>query len=198
MSADLSSDREASPIINLAGERVALGPLRRDLIPFYQKWANDFEVMRTWAPGFPTVTYETQEARYGDSGKNHDWVNFTIYERADLRPIGRTFLYQINHFHRSAEFGILIGEKDCWNKGYGTETAILMLDYGFTGLGLHNIMLWAVSYNERGLSAYRRAGFKEIGRRRQAWRIGGEGYDLVYMDCLATEFESRAMRQYLP
>jgi RimJ/RimL family protein N-acetyltransferase len=154
MSANQSGERETQPIINIAGETVALGPRRRDLIPLYHKWANDFEVMRTWAPGFPSVTYDAQEARYEDDNKNHGLILLTIYERAAMRPIGTTRLYNIEHRHRTAEFGVMIGEKDCWNRGYGTETTTLMLDYGFDGLGLNNIMLWAVSYNERGLSAY--------------------------------------------
>ena len=37
---------DQQPIINFAGEKVALGPLRRDLVPLYQRWYNDFEVMR--------------------------------------------------------------------------------------------------------------------------------------------------------
>lgn len=39
------SDRK--PIVNITGERVALGPLRRDLIPTHQRWFNDFETDRT-------------------------------------------------------------------------------------------------------------------------------------------------------
>ncbi len=95
----------------------------------------------------------------------------------------------INHFHRTAEFGIMIGEKECWGKGYGTEATRLVLDYGFSSLGLHNIMLRAFSFNERALRAYRRAGFREFGRRREAIRLGGQAYDDVQMDCLATEFK---------
>ena len=72
-----------------------------------------------------------------------------------------------------------------------------MLDYGFNGLGLHNIMLTAFSFNERGLRAYTRAGFREIGRRREAFRLSGDAYDVVYMDCLATEFESPVLRRVL-
>jgi len=37
--------------------------------------------------------------------------------------------------------------------------------------------------------AYRRAGFREIGRRRQAHRSGREQEDVVFMDCLSTDFE---------
>ena len=34
-----------APILNLRGEKVALGPLRRDLVPTYLRWINDFEVL---------------------------------------------------------------------------------------------------------------------------------------------------------
>lgn len=199
MSADQSGEQETQPIINIMGAKVALGPLRRDLLPVYIKWMNDFEATRTLGLGLHPMTWEGEEAWYeGASKSKGDSVNFTIYERTTLRPIGSIGLQQINHFQRTATFGIMIGEKDCWNKGYGTEATTLMLDYGFNGLGLHNIMLYAASFNASGLGAYARAGFKEIGRRREVWWAGGKAYDTVYMDCLATEFESPVMRQYMP
>ena len=37
---------DQQPIINIAGDKVALGPIRRDLIPLFQRWSNDFEVVR--------------------------------------------------------------------------------------------------------------------------------------------------------
>ena len=131
------------------------------------------------------------ESDYSQFSKSEDrWVGFVIYEAATLRPIGGTDLRHIDGVHRTAEFGISIGEKECWGKGYGTETVMLMLDYGFSVLGLHNIMLDTFSYNERAIRAYTRAGFREIGRRREATRLGGQAYDIVFMDCLATEFQS--------
>jgi diamine N-acetyltransferase len=72
-----------------------------------------------------------------------------------------------------------------------------MLDYGFAALGLHNILLHVYSYNERGIRAYTRAGFREIGRRREALRLAGQAHDIVYMDCLATEFQSPVLRRLL-
>ncbi|MFP5354372.1 MAG: GNAT family N-acetyltransferase, partial [Gemmatimonadota bacterium] len=38
--------------------------------------------------------------------------------------------------------------------------------------------------------AYEKAGFTEIGRRRQCLWLAGRPWDLIYMDCLATEFTS--------
>ena len=179
------------PIINLAGSKVALGPRRRDLVPFYMKWMNDFEVTHPYGTRFRTRTLEGVEAGYDQASKGGtDYADFTIYERSTLRPIGNTALEDIDHFDRTAKLVLLIGEKDCWGKGYGTETSVLMLDYGFTGLGLHNIMLTVFSFNERAKRAYLSAGFRVIGRRREAHRLAGQAYDVIYMDCLASEFQS--------
>ena len=183
-----ASDR---PIVNVVGELVALGPHRRDLLPTYQRWVNDFDTLRTLgtlgdvAPG-PT-TLEQEAAWY--EGPDANEARFTIYERATWRPIGTTRLGGIDHRNRTATFGIVIGEADARGKGYGTETARLMLDYAFTALGLHSVMLVVAEFNLAGRRAYENAGFRECGR---LW-------DAVYMDCLATEFASPVLsRVFVP
>ena len=148
------------PIINIAGEKVALGPLRQDLLPLYLKWINDFEVLRFLAASMRPTSLEAEEEWYARVSKAENQASFTIYEKARLRPIGNTSLDKINHTHRTAEFGIMIGDKASWGRGYGTEVTRLMLDYGFTCLGLHNISLWVHAANEPGIRAYQRAGFK--------------------------------------
>lgn len=186
------------PVLNIAGDGVALGPHRRELLPLYMRWVNDFEVTRTLAMGFRPVTLEWEQAWYDRLASREQDVLFTIYERATLRPIGATGLHKIDHAQRTAEFGIMIGEKGAWGKGYGTEATRLMLDYAFTGLGLHAVMLHSYSYNQRAIRAYARAGFKEAGRLREFHRIGGRAYDIILMDCLATEFESPVLHTLLP
>jgi diamine N-acetyltransferase len=47
--------------------------------------------------------------------------------------------------------------------------------------------------NRIGLQAYEKAGFKEFGRRRECRVMGGRLYDEVYMDCLASEFDSAVL-----
>ncbi|MFC6618113.1 GNAT family N-acetyltransferase [Deinococcus radiophilus] len=61
-------------------------------------------------------------------------------------------------------------------------------------LGLHNIQLNVFSYNVRGIRAYEKVGFREIGRRRGAVRLGAERFDTVMMDITADEVDTSRMR----
>jgi diamine N-acetyltransferase len=67
----------------------------------------------------------------------------------------------------------------------------------YTALGLHNVMLSVYEHNLAGRRAYEKAGFREIGRRRQCRRMGERVWDEIFMDCLATEFESPVLKRVL-
>ncbi len=187
---DLQSEK---PIINILGDKIALGPIQKSMLPTFLKWENDFTVSLMGGNQLKPVSREELEARMSQ-GNHHNFIEFAIYERASLRLIGSTHWRHIDKNRRTAEYGIAIGEKDCWGKGYGTETTILMLDYAFTVLGLHNVLLSTYGYNERAVRAYTRAGFRVMGRQREAARIADQVYDVIFMDCLATEFRSPLKR----
>lgn len=183
------------PIVNVEGRSVALGPMTRDLLPAYQRWINDFGTARTLGAMPPRpVTVEAETAWY-DKETGDEVAAFTIYERATWSPIGNTGLRQIDHRNRTAEFGILIGEPAARGKGFGTEATRLMLDFAFTALGLHSVLLTCFEFNLAGRRAYQKAGFVEIGRRRQCRWMGGRLWDEVLMDCLATDFQSPVLAE---
>jgi RimJ/RimL family protein N-acetyltransferase len=194
-----SDERAGRPILNIVGERVVLGPLTRDLIPALARWRNDFQVQRTTGDLPRPVTIEAVTASYDRRAVSTDAFWFAIYERAAGRAIGHTHLSDVDWRGRTAEFGIVIGEADGRGKGHGTETARLMLDYAFTALGLHSVMLMTDEYNLAGQRAYQKAGFREFGRRRQCSFLAGRLWDLIYMECLATEFTSPVLgRVFVP
>jgi RimJ/RimL family protein N-acetyltransferase len=177
------------PIVNIVGERVALGPTRRDvMVPLLQRWFNDFEVMRNWV--------ELPNPRTDDSiGGLYDRVivgeraaSFTLYELASWQPVGITGLIYISHLDRTAECWIMIGEP---------EATRLVLDYAFTALGLRNVMLEVWEFNLVGVRAYERAGFREIGLRRRSKFMGGRMWDRVLMDAIPEEFESPVLGRVL-
>ncbi len=73
----------------------------------------------------------------------------------------------------------------------------MLLDYAFTALGLHSVMLKVYEFNLAGRRIYEKAGFQECGRRRQSHRMGSRYWDEIYMDCLASEFVSPVLAKVL-
>lgn len=190
-------DNHDRPIISFEGDLVALGPIRRDLVPTYLRWMNDFGTVRTLALPPGPMTFEQETAWYESQTAKNDPIVFTIYERTTLptsgqawRPVGNTDLRHIDWRHRTADFGIAIGEPDARGKGYGTEATRLMLDYAFNALGLNNVLLHVYEFNLAGRRAYEKAGFREFGRQREARWYGGRRWDVIYMDAIASEFIS--------
>ncbi len=176
---------------------MALGPFDRDHLDAYVRWGNDFEIARTFGSPFIPRTRLAREAWFERiAAGDPRIIDFTIFERTTNRPIGYTTLDDIDPRHLTARFGLLIGEKDCWGKGYGTETTELVLEYGFRLLGLHSISLTVLAFNERAYRVYRRAGFREIGHRRESHRLGSTAVDEVLMDCLASEFQQQRLVKF--
>lgn len=183
----------SQPPLNIVGENVALGPLRRDLLPLYQQWFNSFDLLRTLDRHLKPVSLDQVERWFearATSVQIGSVVVFTIYETETWRPIGNTALESVNLRDRTAEFGIFIGESTQRGRGYGTEATRLMLDYAFTGLGLQNVMLRVWEYNLAGIHVYTHAGFQEFGRRKKAHMMNGRWWDDIYMEALAEDFTS--------
>lgn len=176
------------PVINFSGESVALGPLSKEYMDVYMKCNNDFQTTRTLGDSRPS-TYEAVSESIDKCGKDRSYVFFTIFEKSSHRPIGFTYLDNIDSRNRTATYSIVICEDDCRGKGYGTETTKLMANYAFSIIGIHNLALTVYEFNEAAIKAYRKAGFVEYGRRRQSHFMGGRLWDSIYMECLASEFE---------
>jgi RimJ/RimL family protein N-acetyltransferase len=195
----MTDDASDRPIVNIVGERVALGPLQREHVPLFERWMNDFATQRLSGFPEPAEPWGTERVtQFMDRIlSNPDRAWFVIYEAESWRPIGHANLRGIDYRHRTAEFGITIGDPADRGKGYGTESTRLILDYAFTALDLHNVLLDTNEYNEAAIRAYQKAGFKEIGRRRQAYSMGGRLWDVIFMDCLASEFTSPVLSRVL-
>jgi RimJ/RimL family protein N-acetyltransferase len=151
---------------------------------------SQFDMLRTLDFLPQPLTLEAETAWFDATAISTSMTMFTIYERGNWRPIGNLDLRDIDFRNRTAGFGIAIAEADSRGKGYGTEATRLALDYAFTALGMHNVMLTVFAFNPAAIRAYEKAGFHEIGRRREAKWMGGKLWDVIYMDCLATEFAS--------
>ena len=173
----------------LIGEKVYLSPLNVEDAEQYCQWLNDFEVAKNLLIFNQQLSLEREKMILNDMVKN-DAKIFSIINSKNDELIGNCSIFKINHRNRKAEVGIFIGNKECWNKGYGSEALSLLVDFGFNILNLNNIMLEVFGFNRRAIKAYEKVGFKIIGHRREAIIIADEKHDEIYMDILASDFES--------
>ena len=123
----------------------------------------------------------------------HDKQTLTlgIVERETARLIGFAGITTISNINRSGEYYILIGEKDCWGQGYGTEVTKLVVAYGFASLNLNRIMLTVSAINNAGVKAYSNAGFVVEGVLREACYRDGHYHDKIVMAILRSEWDKQ-------
>jgi RimJ/RimL family protein N-acetyltransferase len=90
---------------------------------------------------------------------------FAIHERRTKRLVGTTALTDRVSSREgvSALFRIVIGEKDVWGQGYGTEATRLVAEEAFDRMGLSEIRLEVFNHNLRAIAAYSRVGFEVTG-----------------------------------
>src|SRR5689334_4250792 len=105
---DLQSEK---PVLNISGDKVALGPLQKSMIPAFVRWENDFAVSMMSGSPLRPISREAIEGQFEQQLKeNSKHIEFAIYEQASMQVIGLAELKHIDRTHRIAEYGILIGE----------------------------------------------------------------------------------------
>jgi RimJ/RimL family protein N-acetyltransferase len=176
----------------LTGQKVVLRPVKRSDIQYFLKWFNDPEVTQYLAMYLPMT--EMAEEKWVENLANETngtGVHFVIEAigNESAKAIGSIGLHGISPKDHFATFGIAIGEKDYWSKGYGTEAARLIIKYGFEQLNLHRVSSSAFSFNERSLRLHRKVGFQEEGRQREAVFKNGQYHDLVMFGLLREEWK---------
>jgi RimJ/RimL family protein N-acetyltransferase len=150
---------------------------------------NDAEIAAMLG-GFSTGYSETDLAEWVEyHRKRSDEVIWIVAREADNECVGHVGLYQIDHRVRSAEFAILLGDRNAWGKGLGLACTRFAADYGFRQLNLNRIHLSVLATNERAIRLYLSAGFREEGRLRQAQYKNGQYVDLILMSLLRDEYE---------
>ena len=172
----------------MVGEKVYLSPISTEDMDLFMKWVNDPEIGHTTTFHSRVISL-TQEVEFVDSmakGGN----TFSIVTLDGDRVIGNCSFFRVDNINRSAEVGIMIGEKDLQGKGYGTDALRLLVKFGFENRNYNSIFLRVNAYNTRGIACYERVGFKKQGVHRQAIIRGNRKYDMIYMDILADEYLS--------
>ena len=165
------------------------GPERSD-IPTFVKWFNDPDVREGISMIYPMS--QAGEEKWFEDMISRPQVEHPMVIEIQLGvewvAIGNCGFHEIDWRCRSADVGIIIGEKSYWDQGYGTKVMALLLEHGFKTLNLNRIGLWVFETNPRAIRTYEKVGFVREGVKRQAFYKNGRYIDMILMSVLRSEW----------
>lgn len=163
---------DAGTIRALAGEREVASTTLHIPHPYPEGAAEQFILH----------TREAAEAGLG--------YTYGLVRKPDGGLIGCMGLAGISSVHRRAELGYWIG-RPYWNRGYATEAARRLVQFGFEELGLNRIWACHMTGNPASGRVMQKAGMTFEGVHRQDVMKWGRFEDLALYSILHSEFEAR-------
>jgi RimJ/RimL family protein N-acetyltransferase len=164
-----------------------LRPQEKEDLPDIQKWANDPQIRPLTGEVRPMSATGAEE--WSERVRNdRDRVWFVVALKENDQLIGEAGLLRMFPDWRTTDLSLILGEKDAWGKGYGTEAILLLLDYAFGFLNFHRVSVGVVGFNERAIHFYKKVGFKQEGIQRDGYYYNHGYHDFIMMSILEDEF----------
>jgi RimJ/RimL family protein N-acetyltransferase len=191
-------------------ERLFVAPFEEEDLHdyYYNSWFYDEDVTAHNSHGlFPyTEKQKEQFMESIDNGERIVWKVCAIEKRKVLPRhinmktdnterqikvtntwIGNISLQSFNWINRSAEFAIVLGNKDYWGKGYAVESLKLLIDHGFNKLNLNRIWTGTASTNTGMQKVASKLGMEMEGVSREGMFLNGEYVDIFHYGILRKE-----------
>ena len=92
----------------------------------------------------------------------YDRIAFAV-ETPDGKHIGNCVYYNVNNDKSETEIGIMIGERDYWDQGYGTDTVTTLINYIFQNFKFSRIHLKTLETNTRAQRCFQKCGLTPYG-----------------------------------
>lgn len=160
-------------------------PLTEDLLEWARLLHNDPEVLSMLTDPHE-VTPEEQKAWFDSLQKGSSRKRWVVWE--DNSPIGLIRLDSIDTYNRSICVGMDI-EKNFRGKGLSQLAYKELLRELFQNLAINRVWLLVNEKNERAIHIYKKLGFKEEGRQREALFKNGKYLDYISMSILRREYD---------
>jgi len=166
----------------LEGERIYLRDVRlSDVNESYYRWLNDPKVTRFLEIRYTPHSIEDIRRFVEEMDGKPDEVFLAICLKDGGRHIGNIKLGPINRIHRFADISLLIGEKECWGRGYATEAIAAIVRFAFNVQNLNKLRAGCYSENRGSEKAFLKVGFRREGCLQNQWISGGAFQDEILL-----------------
>jgi len=115
---------------------------------------------------------------------------WAIESKQTGEAIGKCILWQYDENNQRAEVGYILNRR-YWRMGLMGEALVAMIDYAFTGLGLHRLEADTDINNTASLALLEKLGFQREGYCRERWYVGGQRQDSIILGLLEQDWHSR-------
>ena len=144
--------------VTLETDRLMLKALSREhCSSSYVKWMNDHDVIKYLETGGDYTLKKLNDFLLEQETNNI--LFWAIHIKKSNKHIGNIKIDPINYDDNSAEYGILMGDKKFWGKGFGYEASKRVLKYCFEDLKLSFITLGVIEDNMNAIKLYKKIGF---------------------------------------
>jgi ribosomal-protein-alanine N-acetyltransferase len=116
-------------------------------------------------------------------------VELAILRREDAAMLGTCTLFHHDAACRRAEIGYAL-IVPAWGRGYASEAATALLDWGFAHMGLNRVEADIDPRNTGSARVLERLGFALEGQLRERWIVAGEKSDSAIYGLLAGEWRA--------
>ncbi len=156
------------------GEKVRLVPLdKAKHLDNALAWVNDPEVTAWTLVGDWPLTRLAEEDFFDHALRETEKELHFAVETLAGEHIGFTGLHRIDWKNGVATTGILLGRRDLWGQGYGSDAARLRARHAFEVLGLRMLLSEVMADNAGSLRMLVKVGYREVGRiPRRLWKRG--------------------------
>ncbi|SHI20324.1 GNAT family N-acetyltransferase [Sporanaerobacter acetigenes] len=165
------------------GEKVCLRAYREEDIPIATSFVNDEELKKFLVTNipFPMTLWEEEEWVRSQKSSQDGSYNFAIEDIETKKYIGGCGIQEVNWLSRVATVGIMIGYKQYWGKGYGTDAMKVLMNFIFNNMNIRKIRLSTFSFNVRAKKCYEKCGFEVEGILKDEIFKDGKYYDEIIM-----------------
>lgn len=178
----------------LVGKRVCLRPIEREDLERFVRFLADAEVRANLSLVLgPGVAEESAwfEQVLAEPPLERPFAVDLVQGTERPRLVGSAGLRSFDWRNRSAELGLVIGDKSLWGQGLGTEVTRVLLRHAFFTLNLHRVWLRVFADHERACRVYEKVGFMQEGRQRDGDFRHGRYRDVLLYSLLAREWRQR-------
>lgn len=165
--------------MRLVGDKVVLREFTPvDITDEYVSWLNDPVVTRYSNQRFRDHTKATCAA-YLQSFEGTPNLFLSVRRAEDDRAIGTMTAY-ISPHHRTADVGVLLGDRSVWGKGYGQDAWNAIIGWLLGPGGMRKVTAGTLAVNRPMLNVFDRSGMSFEGRRIRQELVQGEEVDILY------------------